>query len=202
MSPILKIFGRFFLVLVLVYGVLAVPWPFVCDAYAAVYRGVAGVVFGSFGSDGVVRFEPATDPDAAMDSEIRVRRRGGTVTGTTQHDSRMTGYLPTIQVVALILATPIAWSRRWKALLWGLGVVNLFVGVRLYVTLLRWFTGDAPWCLHDPGPFWTGVILRLFEVLVISPTLTYVVPLFIWIAVTFRSSDLDLLTAGGGDVGE
>jgi hypothetical protein len=199
MSRILKNLGKFFAVLVIVYGVLAVPWPFVRDAYGAVYRGVANAVFGSFGGDGVVRFEPATDPDATLDSEIRVRRRSGTVTGTTLHDSRLTGYLPTIQVVALILATPIAWSRRWKALLWGLLAVNLFVGLRLYVTLLRWFTGDAPWSLQDPGPFWTGVILTLFEVGVVSPTLTYVVPLFIWIVVTFRASDRELL-AGGGDL--
>jgi hypothetical protein len=34
---------------------------------------------------------------------------------------------------------------------------------------------------------------------VVSPTLTYVVPLFIWIAVTFRASDQELLTAGDDD---
>ncbi|MDX1388557.1 MAG: hypothetical protein R3344_05180 [Acidobacteriota bacterium] len=198
MSPTAKILARFFLVLILVYGVLAVPWPAVRAGYAAVYRGVANVVFGSFGGDGIVRFEPAGSDEAGMDTLIQVRRRGSSVVGTTTHDSRLTGYLPTIEVVALILATPVAWSRRWRALLWGLLAAHLFVGLRLYITLLRWFAGDAPWCLYDPGPVGTTVLVKVFEVAVVSPTLTYVVPLFIWIVATFRASDLSLLTTKNG----
>ena len=193
MFPTARILTRFFVVLIPLYGVLAVPWPVVRSTYSAVYRGIGNTVFGSFGGDGIVRFEPAGDPDAGMDTLIRIRRRGSSVVGTTTHDSRLTGYLPTIEVVALILATPIAWKRRSKALLWGLLAVNLFVGSRVYVTLLRWFTGDAPWCLYDPGPFGTAVIVEIFEFWVVSPTLTYVAPLFVWIIASFRASDLNLL---------
>ena len=49
----------FVLLLLLFYGLLAWPWEFVGDAYAVVYRGTMTAVFGSFGSNGVVRFREA-----------------------------------------------------------------------------------------------------------------------------------------------
>ena len=107
------------------------------------------------------------------------------------HSARLTGYLPTAEVIALILALPIPWSRRWKALFWGLVLVNGFVVLRLEITLLYWFSGDRPFALYSPGPFWSEVLVGAREVVVVSPMLTFAVPVFIWILVTFRRGDLE-----------
>ncbi|MEE9297365.1 MAG: hypothetical protein V3W34_20700, partial [Phycisphaerae bacterium] len=86
--------------MVVFYGLLAAPWPGVRDAYAAVYRGAANAVFGSFGSEGLVHFQPLPQRQEALDSEITIRHRRSTVMATTRHSARVTGYLPTIEIVA------------------------------------------------------------------------------------------------------
>ncbi len=174
--------------LVLSYAVLIAPWPVVPEAYAAAYRTVSNVVFGSFGAEGVVHFRKPLGP-SAMDTEIAIRRRSSPDVGTTSHSARFTGYVPTALVIALILATPLPWSRRGKALLWGMLLVHVFIALRQEINLLHWFSGDSPWCLYQPGPFWSSVLKRAFGAIVVSPTLSFIVPIFIWILATFRRAD-------------
>ena len=178
----------FVLKLLLLYGLLAAPWPGVRGAYSVAYRAAANLVFGSFGG-GVVRFRASPSGREEMDAEIVIRNRRSPVAGTTPHNSRMTGYLPTAEVIALILATPIPWPRRWRALLWGVVLVHGFVALRLVITLLHWFSVEEPWALYDPSPFWGNVLSTLFEFAVLAPTCTFLVPALIWILVTFRRSD-------------
>jgi hypothetical protein len=174
--------------LVLFYTLLILPWPVLPQAYAAVYRTVSNVVFGSFGTEGVVRFQKPARP-GKMDSEIAIRRRASPVIGTTSHSARFTGYVPTAFVVALILATPLPWSRRGKALLWAMLLVHVFIALRQVINLLYWFSGDSPWCLFQPGPIWSSVLKALFGAVVVSPTLSFIAPIFIWLVATFRRAD-------------
>ena len=155
--------------LVLLYAVFIAPWPVVPEAYAAAYRAVSNVVFGSFGSEGVVQFRKPQGP-SDMDTELAIRKRSSPVMGTTEHSARFMGYVPTAFVVSLILATPLPWSRRGKALLWAMLLVHGFIAIRLLIVLLYWFSGDSPWCLYQPGPFWSSVLHRLFGAIAVSPT--------------------------------
>ncbi|MHC4093524.1 MAG: hypothetical protein ACYSVY_25170 [Planctomycetota bacterium] len=183
--------------LVLLYAVFIAPWPVVSEAYAAAYRAVSNVVFGSFGSEGEVRFRKPTGP-SAMDSEIAIRRPPSRVVGTTSHSARFTGYVPTAFVISLILATPLPWSRRGKALLWAMLLVHAFIALRLQITLLHWFCGDSPWCLYQPSPFWTSVLHRVFGAIAVSPTLSFIAPIFIWVVATFRRADWQSLDSPHG----
>ncbi len=195
--------GWFFLRAAVFYGLLAAPWPRVSEAYSVVYSGVANLVFGSFGSKGVVRLEPAKTSERGKDTLVIVRTRGRPQYGKLTHDSRTAGYLPTVEVIALILATTIPWKRRWKALFWGFVLVNGFIALRLGVMLLDLYSGDMPWAFYAPGPFWSRVLSGTCRIVGASLTLGFVAPVFIWILVTFRREDLGhFIEAGPGTKGQ
>lgn len=178
--------------LLMIYGAFCIPWPGLRQGYAALYRGAANGLFGSFGSAGIVRFQPARAVQGRLDSEIVVRKRGCPTFATTQHDSIATGYLPTVETIALVLATPIPWRRRWKALLYGVLLANGFVALRVYVTLLHWFSVEQPWALYTPNPFGKKVLASVFEFIAVAPPCTFLMPVLIWILVTFRRDDIRL----------
>ena len=185
-----KPFAGFVIRLLMIYGVLCIPWPGVRRGYAALYRSAGNFLFGSFGSEGVVRLRPAHTGQGRFDSEIQVHKRGSPSTGTIPHESIMTGYLPMAETIALVLATPIPWRRRWKALLYGVLLVNGFVALRMCIRLLYWFSVEQPWALYKPGLFWNKVLARVYEFIAVAPTCTFLVPVLIWILVTFRREDV------------
>ncbi len=136
-KPIAGFFVRF----LIVYAALMAPWPVVRDSYAALYRAGCNALFARFGSDGAVRLRPLGKPIAKHDTEFALtnRRTGAEYTFA---GSSLQGYNPTAFVVALILATPIPWSRRWRAVLWGLLWVNVYVALRVVVFLVMAYSGD------------------------------------------------------------
>jgi hypothetical protein len=193
----------FFVRLVLLYGLLVMPWPGLLASYAAGYGAVGNAIFGSFGRDGVVRFEPLAAGREKMDTEISIGNlRTRPPPKRAEHSARLTGYLPTAEVVALILATPIAWRRRWKALLWGLLLVHGLIALRVTILLLYGFSGDHPCALYSPGPFWSNVLTKMYSLCAVWVSFTFVAPIFIWILVTFRRIDLQrwLVTIGDGQL--
>lgn len=190
MLPVKQIVG-FLARLLVFYGLLAFPWPGLREAYSAAYQAAGDAVFGSFGRDGVVRFEALPHVRGQMDTEIVFgNRRTRPAPRAVRHSARLTGYLPTAEVLALILATPIPWSRKWKALLWGLVLVHGLVAIRVLIALLHHFSGDHPCALYSPSPFWMVALTRVYKVTVVWVSFTFVAPLFIWILVAFRRADL------------
>lgn len=179
----------FVICLLMIYGVFCIPWPGVRQAYAALYRGAGNGLFGSFGAEGVVRFRPEQTGQERFDSEIQVHKRGNPTFSTIPHDSIRAGYLPTAETIALILATPVPWRRRWKALAYGVVLVNGFVALRLGIILLSLFSVEQPWGLYQPGPFWTKVLARVIDFLAVFPTCSFLVPVLIWALVAFRRED-------------
>ena len=192
--------GAFFLRLVLWYAVLAAPWPGVAGAYAAVYCGVANAVFGDFGR-GEVRFRPTATGHGRLDVDIGLRRGGAAADAArAPHSSRVTGFLPTAELAALVLASPIQRRRKVRALGWGMLALHLFLLGRLWIMLLSWFAQDSPWQTLHPGSATSAFLALATEVLVVSPTPSFLVPLVIWLPVTFRRADLAVLAARPGAV--
>ena len=104
------------------------------------------------------------------------------------YSSRYVGYLPTATLIALVIATPTPWSRRWRALFWGLVLVNGFVGVRVAIGLVVGFREVG---LFVYGPFGKTVVDLAYKAVAVSPVTSCVVPALIWILVTFRREDFD-----------
>lgn len=188
MRPV-RVLGGFFLRFLVVFVLLMAPWPGVSEAYAAFFRSGGNLLFSSFGSEGRVRFLPLSDGDPGQDTEVVLvnRRTGAQI--SIAGGSRLQGFKPTAFVLALILATPIPWSRRWRAAVFGLILVNAYVALRVMVFLLAAFSGDSAIALFSPGPICGTILDFLYWVCVASFAGWLVVPLPIWALVSFRRSD-------------
>ena len=171
---------------VLLYGLLVLPWPGVKQAYASFFRAGGNVLFKSFGSRGSVRFVPPDSEHDKWDTEGHLIHRGRPTYWRIGFSSRRMGYLPTIALTALVLATPIPWRRRGWALLWGILLVNGFVVVRLAVAIIQGFRNVD---LFVFSPFWNRAVDVTYDVVSISTVTSCVVPALIWLLVSFRRED-------------
>ncbi len=200
-------FLRLFVIFVLLYC----PWPGLDRAYLACFRAAGNVLFGSIGEVGVVefvaefprqyeRFAPPAPPENWPVRLILKNRK--TAKEKLQVYSARHGYLAAALTASLILATPIPWRRRCKVLIFGLILANGFAALRIYLGLLNEFSGDNPIAQFHPGPIWRSALELSVRMLTVSPEFTFVIPVFIWIAVTIRRRDLNdwrrTLSGGAG----
>jgi hypothetical protein len=148
--------------------------------YPPLFRAAASPLIGHLGAHRIARLEPFEHPQGLFDTRLSL---GTDVNGTPEFaqdmllDTVRVDYAPTALVVALILATPIAWSRKWRALAAGLLVVHAFVALRFAVVAMYGFSLAG-------GRTQMGVLGFATEVLSSDYHLTYVVPAVIWLCVT------------------
>ena len=102
------------------------------------------------------------------------------------------GYVPLAMVVALILATPVSWAARLRALAWGVLLVQAFVMLRTGCAVLHGFTTvrvqNQP--LLDAGAAWTWFARRSSQILGGDLHLTYIAPLLVWVVVLASFTDI------------
>jgi len=195
MFPAKRLSG-FFLRCVLYYALLVVPWPGLMDGYRVFFRAGGNLLFKSFGDGGSVFFEPLSSLDHAQDTRLVLRKtKPVSVSGKMDITSVYVGYRPTIFLIALVLAAPVPWSRRLWALLGGLVLVNAFVAFRVWLQLVNAYSDPNALALYSLGPFWKGMLRAAVLVLFRAPAAHYVVPMFIWMLVTFRRGDLQRMFA-------
>ncbi len=189
-----RVVAMFFLRLAVLYALLMAPWPGLRGAYGAYFRACAGHAYESIGSDGIVRFLPLSPPTADGDTVMKLGNRKTRATRRVGIDSRRIGYTPTAFLIALILATPVVWTRRGKAFVGGLVLIHVYVILVLGVVLLKWFSSDHPVALLEFTPFWRQLLLNAVQVIVFSPFTWVAVPTAVWILVTFTRDDWQKLT--------
>ena len=172
----------------MIFVVLTAPWPGLPAAYAPVYRAGVNLLFARFGSSGAVEVRRSTRQDPDHDTEL-VLSNWRTGAEYVFAGSSLKGYKPTAFVLALILATPIPWGRRWRAALWGMVCVTAYSALRMAVFLATAFSGDNSLALFAPGPVGKGALDYLSWVVVDSFTGWLILPLPIWALVCFRRKD-------------
>ncbi len=141
-----RVIVGFFVRFLIVYGILMVSWPGLRDAYGTFFRTGGDLLFGSSGSTGLARFRSLPEMDGIRDTEMQVKKRGWRERAPFRISSWYVGYLPTAALVGLIVATPIPWSRRSRALLWGLLLVHGFIALRLALAVAY------VWSFRMPDP--------------------------------------------------
>jgi hypothetical protein len=166
--------------LLIFVGLLAL-WGLTGHGYARLFRTVGNVLVGQ-GSQGRVSFDQPDNADEHHDTQIVVIDPNARLKRTTQLSSGRHGYMPTSFLIALTLATPVAWPRRFRAVLWGLLGVNAYIAVKLILFPIA-YGGD------DPVGAWTlpGGLRWLFWVVGASSVGWMLVPLLIWAVLTFRT---------------
>ena len=223
-----KRLGRFVLLFVAAYAMLMAPWPGLDRGYARYFRGLGNVAFSDtfwfwpaarvhfldlHSSDPIgdlnrilpgkvgPGFEPLP-PDRVKDTLMVLLNRDapGSI-GQLRTSSRYVGYGPTVMIITLLLATPLALRRKGWALVLGLVLIHLFVLFRLTLTITAGgFAADKAYAILHLGAFWTGVLTRAESLFSDNPTVSFVVPIVVWFLVTLRRStpdDRDAAETGG-----
>ncbi len=186
--------------LLLFYGLFVLPRPLIGPYYAAFLREGANGLVGPAREGLVIRFRPMETDSRGRDVQLLVQQSGSTRFWTTPISSRMQGYLPTAEVLALILATPVPWKRRIRAAVAGMLVVHVFIALRIYSAIAYSLNTAKLGFFSDFTPFWRDVVFKIDEVLTTVPSTTFVVPVFIWIIVMFRRADLASLIGSSAEL--
>lgn len=192
-----KPLGRFLLQFAIIFLLLVLPWPGWEQAYAGMFRTVAGTLFGSLGPRAVVLFAPlpkqrGSPVDTSMNVGDRrmVTPKGTLSTVNQEFSTRYVGYMPAALLTALVLATPLPWRRRGWALLWGLVLVHLFVGGLILIMIL-YLSNHTEWLtiLKLPG-FLLPLLDLSWNTFIFQVVARFLIPVLIWILVAFRAGDL------------
>jgi len=176
------------------YAFLMAPWPGLEPTYAGGFRACADWMFRSFGSDGVVRFWPNPSAQEAHDTMLEVTNRKNGRGLEAPMSSRYEGYVPTAFLVALVLATPLPYRRRGRALVWGVVVIHCLIALKLTLIIVYLFSHDHPSALFSPSPFWRDVLRSVVRLIGSSPLTWLIMPTFVWILVTLRRGDFAAVT--------
>ncbi len=176
----------------IIYGLLFVPMTFYDQVYGGFYRKVAGVFFGRFRENGFVQFREWKKPEVTrvyIGNYTLARPDGTTPAASFDVNTRYMGYIPTIFLMALILASPVKWKRRLIALAVGLILVTLLIVFKQWIALL-WYCEGKPW-LQLTNFTETGKKILTYANTFISAssgTVLYFVGA-IWVIATFRVED-------------
>ncbi len=188
MSPTRPIVG-FALGFLLVYGMLAALRPLVSDTYRDLFRSGGDILFGAYGS---VRFRTLPEPVGMHDTKISVKHRGSRQWTGIRINSKHVGYTSTAVLTALIVATPLGWSRRGVALGCGYLLLHGFIALRLLI-FVRAGTAEVL------DTFWNRAIRAGLLSLSAGQAVSFIVPILIWILVSMRQEDIELIMPGSSD---
>ena len=191
---------RFFCLFLLAFGLLMAPWPRLGRAYTKFYSTGAAFLFGSFGSTGIVTFEPLHDSEYDLHVTLYHRAHmdpdGDVVAIQTRHNSRHAGYMYAAFLAALILATPIPTRRKGWALFWGMILIHGFVASQLALRLFHAFN-NRPLSMFVLSTFSKRILSISHQAFAVNVTLGFVVCVFIWILVSFRRRDWARIVSRG-----
>ena len=187
----------FLLKAIILYGLLSAPFSVYDQGYGSFYRKLAGNIFGSFRGNGFVRFrewkEPATS-HVNIGNVTQIKSDRTFHTAADNINTRYLGYIPTILIISLVLASPVRWKRKLIALPVGLILVTLLILFKQWIALL-WMCDQNPWLNLTNFTGNGKTLLEFFNtaISVYSSTLLYFV-VAVWILVTFRADDLRKIT--------
>ena len=179
-------------------------WLVVKPAYAACFRSGANLLLGSFGSGGEVEFRPLSADIGHTDTKVVCTNRNAPdwQDEALRISSRYVGYVPTVALISLVMATPMAWRRRLWALLWGVPLVYGFVALRLAMALLNKFSYDNPIRAVELSLSAKNAVLYVNDAISGSIFMCdFVAPTVIWVIVSFRRSDWESLCRLGEERG-
>jgi hypothetical protein len=195
---------KFVLVLIASYGILlaAGHWAGLDVAYQNFIRSAGNSIFQEMWSDGLADFQEGTDPlQKGMDTVIllvnkkelgKARAENRSVNVIKVYFSTwQSGFLSTAFLLALVMASPVPPRRKLIACGVGLLLITLFVLFRLWINLLFSFDENPKLEVVDLSSFVSGLVHFLDAVFVKHIVVSFVVPLGIWILITFGKGDLN-----------
>lgn len=175
------------------FTLLMLPFTQLPRAYAGFFRAVIG---------------PAVDVVFPVEIELtEYHASTNTFSAAQMHDTEMVitnppsrlrnpitslwlGYVPTALFLALLVPTPISWTRKRRALLSGLALVQLFAALRVAILAIDVLSRPTPAALFHPGPGMRDAITFTSQMITSEVFPSYLVPIVIWALVSLRGEDL------------
>ncbi len=207
----------FFVIYVLLNVII--PVTKMDKAYNETFKSVGSVFYKNYGERGKTEFvkAPKSGPEIfkhpfkSYDDNVMVKilnkeqveyamemgRKSGAASVDVNHaefviNTWRFGMLPMILVASLILATPIPLVRRLLSLLFGLVAINLFTAFRFWIRYVTEINRHLWLEVGNLGPNGKWLVTKLNTVLIFFGV-SMIVAVLIWVLVTFRSSDMELL---------
>ena len=179
---------RFLAFFIVIYALMILPWPGLADAYLTAANAVGARLLGTVGKSGRVAYE--RDPARPWTSKQTLYNLSAKVSIAVGRDyNSRQDFLATALVVALVLATPIPRRRKALALAMGLLLINVFILWRIWIGLVDIFS-EKPLEVIQLSPFWKEGVRLAVQIFVGSIEATFIVPVFVWIVVSLRRTDL------------
>ncbi|MBT8484462.1 MAG: hypothetical protein HKO59_01340 [Phycisphaerales bacterium] len=171
---------------IVLYAVLTAAWPLVDGVYQAMFRFGGSMVVPSYGPGVTIRFQPLPEADKYVDTLVHIQNKRNGGASRMKLSARYLGYTPTAILIALVIATPLTWRRRGRALLWGLPIVCVLVALRILLHVCEDL--DTIRVIQVDG--FLESVMNLARNAVSRSTFTwYVMPVVVWILVAFRRGD-------------
>ncbi len=169
----------FFFLFLLIFAGLLLLWSPLAVGYGWCFR-IAGNGLVGGGSPNPVWFERAEKLTELHDVQVVVVDPRDHTKRSTPLSSYRHGYMPTAFILALTLATPIAWRRRFWSALWALFLVHNYIALKLVLFPVAYGGGESgTWSVP-------GVLRWMFWVVGASSVGWMLVPLVIWAILSFR----------------
>ena len=187
----------FFLKALVIYGLLVLPLSF-DTSYAKFYRVCGKQFFGKIQGKGFVMFNESKgkyDTRIIMGNYAQVLPNGKAAVVSRPLSVHYMGYMSTILLVSLVLATPIVWKRKLVSLIIGLVLLTLFIMFKQWIHLL-FLNISNPWLrLYQFNDAQKTIIEYLYPKLADSLGTSWFVVVVIWLLISFRKDDLKMIIA-------
>lgn len=172
-------------------------------AYQQFFRSMGEGLFGDSGKNGIVRFMEVDDKEnynpeshsmILMGNRLQAQRaaqQGKNVDVSKVYvNDYMVGFLPTMTLLALLLATPMTMRRKIWAVLIGLLLIALFVILRQWILVITDMANNPALELMSVSKGTVEFLIGLKRVLVTNIVVTMMVPFLLWGLIVFRTEDL------------
>ena len=177
----------------LVFCLMMVIWFWIEPGYARFFRAMGNALVG-LGTDGNTWYAPFVEADQSRDTELILRDSKARQQRRVHLSSRRLGYLPTAFLISLVLAYPLSRSRRWRALLWSMAWVHVWIACIFILYPVAY--GDLSLTTNGASQSnQTGILQYVLGWVISGSSVGWMlVPLLIWCLVCFRPADWVTLT--------
>lgn len=180
---------RFLLYSSVAIAMMTWGWGWVGPVYSGAFRAAFDGLLRGFGAH-IVDDEVSGSRDPHDELRLVIPRTETRFGHAIPLSPRSLGYLPSVMVVALALATPLPWKRRGRALLWAVAWTQAYVVLRV---LLAWAFACCQRDALQEGavtPGWLYLTGYLHLAVFRRTAATYLLPVLIWLGACVRMNDV------------
>ena len=186
----------FLLKTILIYALLAAPFSFYDEAYGKFYRTYGNKFFHRFHGNGLEMFSEEEEKyltRMAVGNYAQVRADNTVETFYRTINTRISGYLPTVLLISLVLSSPVQWKRKMLALILSFVLLSIYIIFQQWIIIFYLSAHNHSLNLYDFSEGQKNIIDFIYRGVVEMLGFSWFIVVVIWLLVTFRKDDLKVL---------